>query len=122
MSVGATTNAIEAANMSWVYIEDVAQHDGQTVTLKGWLYNKRSSGKLHFLQVRDGTGVLQCVVFKNDVTPEQFALAEHITQESSLVVTGTVRADPRAPLGYELSVTDLELVQFAESYPITPKE
>ena len=70
--------------MSHVYIEDIGQHDGQTVTLKGWLYNKRSSGKLHFLQVRDGTGVLQCVVFKNDVPPEQFALADHVTQESSL--------------------------------------
>ena len=108
--------------MSHVYIEDIGQHDGQTVSLKGWLYNKRSSGKLHFLQVRDGTGVLQCVVFKNDVPPEQFALADHITQESSLVVTGSVRADARAPLGYELSVTDLQLVQLAESYPITPKE
>jgi len=108
--------------MSQVYIEDIGQHDGQTVTLKGWLYNKRSSGKLHFLQVRDGTGVLQCVVFKNDVPPEQFALADHITQESSLVVTGMVRADARAPLGYELSVKDLQLVQLAESYPITPKE
>ena len=110
------------ADMSHVYIEDIGQYDGQTVTLKGWLYNKRSSGKLHFLQLRDGTGVLQCVVFKNDVTPEQFALADHITQESSLLVTGTVRADQRAPLGYELSVKDLQLVQLAEPYPITPKE
>jgi asparaginyl-tRNA synthetase len=108
--------------MSHVYIEEIGQYDGQTVTLKGWLYNKRSSGKLHFLQVRDGTGVLQCVVFKNDVTPEQFALADHVTQETSLVVTGTVRADPRAPSGYELSVKDLQLVQLAEPYPITPKE
>jgi asparaginyl-tRNA synthetase len=108
--------------MSHVYIEDIGQYDGQTVTLKGWLYNKRSSGKLHFLQVRDGTGVLQCVVFKNDVPPEQFELADHITQESALVLSGTVRADQRAPLGYELSVKDLQLVQLAESYPITPKE
>jgi asparaginyl-tRNA synthetase len=108
--------------MSHVYIEDIGRHDGQSVTLKGWLYNKRSSGKLHFLQLRDGTGVLQCVVFKNDVAPEQFALADHITQESSLIVTGTVRADARAPLGYELSVADLQLVQLAEAYPITPKE
>jgi asparaginyl-tRNA synthetase len=110
------------ANVAHVYIEDIGQYDGHTVTLKGWLYNKRSSGKLHFLQVRDGTGMLQCVVFKNDVTPEQFALADHITQESSLLVTGTVRADQRAPLGYELSVKDLQLVQLAEPYPITPKE
>jgi asparaginyl-tRNA synthetase len=108
--------------MRWVYIDDVGQHEGEEVTLKGWLYNRRSSGKLHFLQVRDGTGVLQCVVFKNDVPPEQFALADHLAQESSLIVTGTVRADPRAPLGFELSVKDLQLVQLAEAYPITPKE
>src|SRR5450759_2584847 len=104
--------------MAWVYIEDIAQHDGQEVTLRGWLYNKRSSGKLHFLQVRDGTGILQCVVFKNDVSPEQFPLADHITQESSLIVRGTVRADSRAPLGYELTVKDLQVVALAESYPI----
>jgi asparaginyl-tRNA synthetase len=108
--------------MDWVYIEDVGQHEGTEVTLKGWLYNRRSSGKLHFLQVRDGTGVLQCVVFKNDVPPEQFTLADHLTQESSLIVSGTVRADPRAPLGYELSVKDLQLLHLAAAYPITPKE
>ena len=106
----------------WVYIEDIGQHDGKTVTLKGWLYNRRSSGKLHFLLLRDGTGILQCVVFKKDVTPETFALADHLPQESSLIVTGTVRRDERAPLGYELGVTQLELVQQAEEYPITPKE
>jgi len=108
--------------MSWVYIEDIAQHEGEEVTLKGWLYNKRSSGKLHFLQVRDGTGILQCVVFKNDVPVEQFALADHMTQESSLIVRGTVRADSRAPLGFELTVTDLQVLQGADGYPITPKE
>ena len=108
--------------MSWVYIEDIAQHAGRHVTLKGWLYNKRSSGKLHFLQLRDGTGILQCVMFKNDVPAEQFALADHLTQESSVIVAGTVRADARAPLGYELNVQDLQLQQLAEPYPITPKE
>jgi asparaginyl-tRNA synthetase len=106
----------------WTYIEDIGRHDGQTVTLKGWLYNKRSSGKLHFLLVRDGTGVLQCVVFKNDVPEMQFGLADHLPQESSLIVTGTVRKDERAPLGYELGVTNLEVVSEAEEYPITPKE
>jgi asparaginyl-tRNA synthetase len=106
----------------WVYIEDIAAHDGQTVTLKGWLYNQRSSGKLHFLLLRDGTGILQCVVFKKDVPPEQFALADHLPQESSLIVTGVVRKDERAPLGYELGVTNLEVVQRAAEYPITPKE
>jgi len=108
--------------MTWVYIEDIGRYEGHDVTLKGWLYNKRSSGKLHFLQLRDGTGVLQCVVFKNDVPAEQFAVADHLTQESSLIVTGTVRADARAPLGFELSVKDLQLVQAADAYPITPKE
>src|SRR5215468_10882689 len=108
--------------MPWVYIEDIAKYDGQTVTLKGWLYNKRSSGKLHFLLVRDGTGTLQCVVFKKDVPEEQFALADRLPQESSLIVTGTVRKDERAPLGYELGVTDLAVVHQAEEYPITPKE
>ena len=106
----------------WVYIEDIGRHEGETVTLKGWLYNKRSSGKLHFLLVRDGTGVLQCVVFKKDVAPEQFALADHLPQESSLIVTGTVRKDERAPLGYELGVATLDVVHQAEEYPITPKD
>jgi asparaginyl-tRNA synthetase len=106
----------------WVYIEDVGKHDGEEVTLKGWLYNKRSSGKLHFLLVRDGTGILQCVVFKKEVSPEQFELADHVAQESAVVVTGIVRADPRAPLGYELGVKSLEVVSGAPDYPITPKE
>src|SRR5207253_1853899 len=106
----------------WVYIGDIAQHEGQEVTLKGWLYNKRSSGKLHFLQVRDGTGVIQCVVFKNDVPPETFRLADHLPQESSLTVTGAVRAEARSPVGFELSVKSLEVAQIAQDYPITPKE
>src|SRR5512136_2405670 len=108
--------------MERVYIANIAKYDGQTVTLRGWLYNKRSSGKLHFLQVRDGTGTIQCVVFKGDVTPEVFQLADHITQESSIIVTGAVRADARSPIGFELSVTDVKLVQQAEEYPITPTE
>jgi asparaginyl-tRNA synthetase len=106
----------------WVYIGDVARHEGQEVTLKGWLYNKRSSGKLHFLQVRDGTGVIQCVVFKGDVSPETFQAADHIPQESSIIVTGTVRTDERSASGFELAVKDLALVQEAQDYPITPKE
>jgi len=106
----------------WVYIEDIGRHEGQTVTLKGWLYNKRSSGKLHFLLLRDGTATVQCVVFKKDIPPEQFALADHLPQESSLIVTGTVRKDDRAPLGYELGVSDLRVLHEAEEYPITPKE
>src|SRR5262245_62298387 len=101
-----------------VYVDEVHRYAGAEVTLRGWLYNKRSSGKLHFLLVRDGTGTLQCVVFKKDVPEEQFALADHLPQESSLIVTGAVRKDDRAPLGYELGVTDLQVVQQAEEYPI----
>src|SRR5215813_12550648 len=100
-----------------VYISDIAQHEGQEVTLRGWLYNKRSSGKLHFLQVRDGTGAIQCVVFKNDVSPETFRLADHLPQESSLTVTGTVRADARSPLGFELSVNQLSIKKKTKDYP-----
>ena len=106
----------------WVYVSDIAQHQGQEVVLKGWLYNKRSSGKLHFLQVRDGTGVIQCVVSKSDVSPETFQLADHLSQESSLSVTGMVRADPRSPIGFELAVKSLAVGQVAQDYPITPKE
>ena len=105
-----------------VYIADIARSEGQEVLLKGWLYNRRSSGKLHFLQVRDGTGVIQCVVFQGDVTPEVFERAGHVTQESSILVTGTVRADRRSPIGFEVGVKDLEIAQIAQDYPITPKE
>ena len=103
-------------------VEKIGNFNGKDVVLKGWLYNKRSSGKLHFLQVRDGSGVIQCVVFKKDVSEETFALAEKLTQESSVIVAGTVREDKRSPLGYELGVKSLELVQLADAYPITPKE
>src|SRR5215468_9484871 len=105
-----------------VTIRDIAAHENQDVELRGWLYNKRSSGKLHFLQVRDGTGIIQAVVFKNDVPPEQFSRADHIGQETALIVRGLVRADKRSPIGFELSVKDLEVVHEARDYPITPKE
>ncbi len=106
-----------------VYIEDLGQHVDQEVTLKGWLYNKRSKGKLHFLIVRDGTGIAQTVVFKGDVSPELFELAGHLTQEASIIVRGQVRADERAPGGYEIGLTGLELVAApTEEYPIQPQE
>ena len=108
--------------MNWVYISDVGNHEGQDITLKGWLYNKRSSGKLHFLQVRDGSGTIQAVVSKADVSPDAFDAAGRLTQELSVQITGKVRADQRAPGGYELTVTDVEPVQIAQEYPITPKE
>ncbi len=108
-----------------VRIENIARYVGQEVTLQGWLYNRTDKGKLQFLQVRDGTGFIQCVVFQKDVPEEVFAAAARLTQESSLTVTGVVRQDPRAPgvpPGYELSVTDLKVVQIADEYPIQPKE
>jgi asparaginyl-tRNA synthetase len=109
-----------------IYIEHLADHIGEQVTIKGWLYAKTGKGKLQFLQVRDGTGIVQCVVFKRDVAPEVFDAARELTQESSLIVSGTVRADERAPGvpgGLELSVSDLKIVQLVtEEYPITPKE
>ena len=110
------------AGMSWAYIEDLAHHAGKEVELRGWLYNKRSSGKIHFLQVRDGTGVCQCVATLNDLGPELFAAADHMGQETSLIVTGDVRADKRAPGGYELGIKTLKIVSPSADYPITPKE
>ncbi|OFX12921.1 MAG: asparagine--tRNA ligase [Armatimonadetes bacterium RBG_19FT_COMBO_69_19] len=103
-------------------IEQAAAHAGQEVEIRGWLYNKRSSGKIHFLLIRDGSGILQAVVAKQDVSAEVFASAETLTQESSLIVRGMLREDRRAPGGYELSVADLTVVQQAAPYPITPKE
>ncbi|MGQ9492564.1 MAG: asparagine--tRNA ligase [Anaerolineae bacterium] len=107
---------------SWVYIEDIAAHVGQEVVIKGWLYNRTDKGKLQFLLVRDGTGIIQCVASQKDLPPEVFAAAQSVTQESSVIVTGQVRADPRAPGGYELLLHDLQIVQLAQDYPITPKE
>ena len=103
-------------------IERIGQFVGQTVTIRGWLYSRRSSGKIRFLLVRDGTGTIQSVVSKKDVTAEVFEETDCLTQESSVVVTGAVRADARAPGGYELLATDLKVVQVAAEYPITPKE
>ena len=111
--------------MVTTYIEDISKHAGEVVTVRGWLHNKRSSGKLQFLIVRDGTGYLQSVVFKKAVTEETFEAASEATHESSLTVTGTVRADDRAPGGYEMDVSAIELIQVIppeREFPITPKE
>jgi asparaginyl-tRNA synthetase len=105
-----------------VYIEDIAKHAGQAVTIKGWLVNRRSSGKIHFLQVRDGSGFIQAVVSKAAVGDVAFAQADHLSQESAIIVHGTARADSRAPGGYELDVSGLEVVSEAHDFPITPKE
>jgi asparaginyl-tRNA synthetase len=106
-------------------IAEIGKHDGQSVTLRGWLYNLRESGKLLFPQFRDGSGVIQGVVPKNAVTPEVFDAVKTLTQESSVIVEGKVRADKRAPGGYELDVANVQVVQRvpeSDPYPITPKE
>lgn len=105
-----------------VYITDIANYKDQEVCIKGWLYNKRSSGKLHFLQVRDGTEVIQAVVFVGDVDAETFEACKTLPQESSIIVYGVVKEDQRSSLGFEISVKGLEIVGRAEEYPITPKE
>ncbi len=107
--------------MQHTYINQLKDHIGQAVTLKGWLYNKRSSGKLVFLQLRDGTGIVQCVVFKPN-NEELFEMASSLGQESSIIVTGTVKEDTRSSIGVELDVTGLEVLQNVHDYPITPKE
>ena len=109
--------------MASVRVEHIAAHDGETVTLSGWLAARRSSGKIHFLQLRDGSGTIQCVMGKNDVPTDVFARADHLPQETALEVTGTVRADARAAIGYELGVTDLRVLHApADEFPISPKE
>ena len=106
-------------------IAQVGQHEGETVTIRGWLYNLRESGKLLFPIFRDGSGLIQGVIAKNAVSPEMFAAVKGLTQESSIIVEGKVRADKRAPGGYELDVSSVQVVQRvseSDPYPITPKE
>src|SRR5919205_326815 len=108
--------------MQQVYINQLSSHTGEEVNIRGWLYNTRSSGKLLFPQLRDGTGVVQCVVFKKNVAPEVWDALDRLGQESSLAVRGTIRADERAPGGFEIDVSGAEVLQRVEGYPITPKE
>jgi asparaginyl-tRNA synthetase len=103
-------------------IDKIASFVGREVLLRGWLYSRTDKGRLQFLQFRDGTGTIQAVVFQRNVSPEAFEAGRRMTQESSCEVTGTVRADPRAPGGYEVDVSDLCIVQLAQEYPITLKE
>ncbi len=105
------------------FIADLKNYVGQTVELKGWVYNTRSSGKVKFLLLRDGTGVCQCVYFKGDADPESFDQRfDQLTQETSVIVTGVVKEEKRSPGGYELGAKHLSIVQIAQDYPITPKE
>jgi len=108
--------------MDRVYIGELRAHIGDRVTIRGWVHNKRSSGKIRFLLVRDGTGVVQSVLSKGDAPDKLFQLFDELTQESSLAVRGTVHADERAPGGVELTIEEIQLLQLAQDYPITPKE
>ena len=108
-------------NNAYVAINRLSDYDGKEVTLAGWLYNSRSSGKIQFLIIRDGTGLCQCVVEKGKVPDEIFDKLSRLGQESSLSVTGIVRAEQRSVGGYELAVTDAQIISSAEGYPITPK-
>ncbi|GMU85717.1 MAG: hypothetical protein AMXMBFR48_09590 [Ignavibacteriales bacterium] len=105
-----------------ISIKDLKEYVGQEIQISGWLYNKRSSGKLRFLILRDGSGYLQCVYFKGNVTPEVFELTDKIGQESSITVTGKVKEEPRSPGGYELDATNVSLIHETHDYPITPKD
>ena len=108
--------------MQKIRISDLGKFVGQEVTLQGWLFNKRSSGKIKFIILRDGSGYLQCVYFKGNLTQEVFEIADKIGQESSIKVTGKVKEEPRAPGGYELDAIDLKVISEAHDYPITPKD
>lgn len=108
--------------MDSFYIKDASKYVGKEVTVKGWLYNKRSSGKINFLLIRDGTGIIQSVAVRSEIPDEEFKLFDKITQESSIIVSGVIGEDSRAPGGYELSLKHIEIVQISEPYPISPKE
>ena len=108
--------------MTQTYISDIAEKAGQEVELRGWLYHLRSSGKLKFLQVRDGTGIIQCVMSRKDVSEATWQAGEALTQETSIIVQGKVNKDDRAPGGYEIWLSDLQIIGTSVDYPITPKE
>jgi asparaginyl-tRNA synthetase len=108
-----------------IQIQDLSRYEGQEVTVRGWVYDRTDKGKLQFIKLRDGSGVAQCVAFKKDMDEAQFDIASKLAQESSVMITGSVRKDERAPGipgGYEIGIRDLQLIQQAEEYPITPKE
>jgi asparaginyl-tRNA synthetase len=108
--------------MKWIYIENIASHRDQDIEIRGWVYNKRSSGKVRFLLVRDGTGIIQATIFSAEKEHPLFRTFDSLTQESSVIVRGHVREDKRAPGGHELTIQEIEILQVAQDYPITPKE
>jgi asparaginyl-tRNA synthetase len=116
------STSLQSTQPHQTYISELSKHVGKEVTLKGWLYNLRSSGKILFPQLRDGTGLVQAVALKNSVSPEVWDALKGLGQESALSIRGTVRADERAPGGYEIDLIDAEVFQQVHDYPITPKE
>jgi len=116
------SQSLETTRPPQAYINKLSEHVGREVTINGWLYNLRSSGKILFPQLRDGTGVVQCVALKNALTPEVWDALKGLGQESSLSIRGTVREDSRAPGGYEIDLLDAEVIDEVHDYPITPKE
>jgi asparaginyl-tRNA synthetase len=107
--------------VEWVYVENLQGHVGAEVEIRGWVYHLRSSGKIRFVVIRDGTGLVQCIVTESDA-PNAFEVSGRLTQETSCVVTGVVREDNRAPGGYEIITKSIRIIQSPEAYPITPKE
>jgi len=105
-----------------IFIREAGNYTGEEVTIQGWIYGKRSSGKIHFYLLRDGTGIMQAVAVQNELTQEIFNLFEELTQESSVKVTGILRADKRAPGGCEMTIKDIQPVNLAQEYPISRKE
>ena len=122
LQMATESTSLETATGTQTSISQLSNHVGKEVVLKGWLYNLRSSGKILFPQLRDGTGIVQCVVMRNAVRPELWESLKGLGQESALSIRGTVRADARAPGGYEIDVVDAEVLQAVQNYPITPKE
>jgi len=106
----------------FIRIADISNYENQEVIIKGWLYNKRSSGKLRFLLIRDGSETIQCVVFKGDVSEDSFENATNVTQESSVFIKGKVARDERSPIGFEIQVSEIKILQLSEEYPISKKD
>ncbi len=115
-------NMLPKMVMKKVYIADLSQHVGETVELRGWVYSKRSSGKIKFLILRDGTGLCQCIYFKGECEEQAFEEFEKLSQETSLIVTGIVKEEKRSPGGFEISARTLKIYGQSENYPIGPKE
>ncbi|MEW5902590.1 MAG: amino acid--tRNA ligase-related protein, partial [Acidobacteriota bacterium] len=108
--------------MKWVYVEEIGRHVGEEVEIRGWVYGKRSSGKIRFLLIRDGTGIIQATISSAEKDHPLFAQFDALTQESSVIVRGKVREDKRAPGGHEITIREMETLQVAQDYPISPKE